>query len=403
MLADSLGASSADGISLAAATIDHGLRAESADEADAVAQFCSARGIPHLIRRWGGDKPKAGLSAAAREARYALLMDIADELDATAILTGHTLDDQRETVAMRAARSDDHDNLGLAGMAEEVLLQRRRWLLRPFLSTRRADIRLALVERDIAWLDDPSNTDPHYERVRMRQALATEALSVSREIFEAGERRRRLSEEAAGFLRRHATLQQGVLAHIGPAGLDEPQDVLRHGLAALAAVLGGREHGLRRESLDRIMAFVGARRPGRITAGRVIFDMRREGLYMQRENRGLPSVDVLPGEDTVWDGRYRIDNASDDVLRIASMATDREAGAKLFPDVPPSVAFRAMSVMPKLESLAGALSGRVRMEVMAPFERFLPSFDLEMARQIGVLLGCNDFPLSPVNVSRRKS
>ncbi len=406
LLVDALGHVSGDGPKLFAATIDHGLRADSAKEAATVAAFCQSRNIPHSIRLWEGAKPKTGLSAAARAARYRLLMEVADAVDATAILTGHTFDDQRETVAMRAARRDDEDNLGLAGMADQVLLQRRRWLVRPFLSTRRADIRLALEVLGLSWIDDPSNADPHYERVRMRQALASEAVSVAQEIGEAGRRRRRLSQEAAGLLHRHATLRQGVLTHIAPAGLAEPEQVLRHALSAFEAVLGGRDHGPKTDSLERIMRFLGSGLPGRITAGRVIFDRRREGLYLQRENRGLPSLIVAPGEAVIWDGRFRLRNGTTGPVRLSPLLSDREEAQALFPDVPPSVAMRAMSVMPRLE--AGGGEGRhaeaLHFEpVMAPFEDFLPEFDLELAREIGVLAGCDTFPPPPFQTSKRKS
>jgi tRNA(Ile)-lysidine synthase len=406
LLADALGSASADGPKLFAATIDHGLRAESAREAQAVAAFCQSRNIAHNIRRWEGEKPRTGLSAAARAARYRLLMEIADAVDATVILTGHTFDDQRETVAMRAARRDDEDSLGLAGMADQVLLQRRRWLLRPFLSTRRADIRLALEVLGLSWIDDPSNADPHYERVRMRQALASEAVSVAQEIGEAGRRRRRLSQEAAWLLHCHATLRQGVLAHITPAGLAEPEQTLRHALSAFAAVLGGRDHGPKTDSIERIMTFLGSDLPGRITAGRVIFDRRREGLYLQRENRGLPLVVVAPGQEIIWDGRFRLRNGTTGPVRVSPRVPDRSEAQRLFQDVPPSVAMRAMSMMPRMEAAGG--DGTITdalyfTAVMAPFEDFLPEFDVELAREIGVLAGCDTFPLPPFQTSERKS
>jgi tRNA(Ile)-lysidine synthase len=404
LLNDILGEPSADDVRLFAATVDHGLRPESAAEALDVASFCKARGIPHEIRRWQGSKPKTGISAAAREARYALLIEVADELDATAILTGHTFDDQRETVAMRSVRSEDPDNLGLAGMAERVLLQRRRWLARPMLSTRRAEIRDALVARGISWIDDPSNTDSHYERVRMRQALAAEAVSVSREIEAAGLRRTRLSEAAAQILRDHVNLRQGALALIDRAGLAMQPDVLRHLLSTLAAVLGGREYGLRRETGDRVMEFIASGAPGRITAGRVIFDRRREGLFLQRENRGLPQIDLLPGQEVIWDGRFRVRNSTPEVLHIAPLPVDRERAAMLFHETPPSIAMRAMSVLPHIAGDKIDLSDRFAVEpVLAPFDRFLPQFDVTLAREIGILLGCDELPPAPIHDSDRKS
>ncbi len=404
-LHDILGGPSADGVCLFAATVDHGLRPESAAEALYVASFCKSRGIPHEIRCWQGSKPKTGVSAAAREARYALLIALADELDATAILTGHTFDDQRETVAMRSVRGDDPDNLGLAGMAAQVLLQRRRWLVRPMLSTRRAEIRTALVAREIPWIDDPSNTDVHYERARMRQALAAEAVSVSLEIEAAGLRRTRLSDAVAQILRDHVNLRQGVLARIDPDGLASAQpDVLRHLLGTLAAVLGGREYAFRRDTGDRLADFVASGALGRITAGRVIFDRRREGLFLQRENRGLPQIDIPPGQEAIWDGRYRVRNLNSDVLHVAPLPADRERAVMLFPDTPPSIAMRAMSVLPHIAGGKTDVSPLFSMEpILAPFDRFLPQFDIMLAREIGILLGCDAFPPAPVDDSDRKS
>ncbi|WP_440408724.1 tRNA lysidine(34) synthetase TilS [Neorhizobium petrolearium] len=448
------------GISLFAATVDHALRPESAEEALSVAALCSRLGIAHVIRRWEGEKPEAGLSAASREARYRLLAEIADEIDATAILTGHTRDDQAETVAMRAARSGREDNLGLAGMAEAVLLERRRWLLRPLLKTRRADIRAFLTNEGESWIDDPSNLNPHYERVRVRGKLATEGSFDAAALTRAVKRRTALSDAAARLVHDHVTIRLGVLAHLAPAGLAGDGAVRRHALSLLSAVLGGRAHALRGESMNRVMAFLDSGRPGRITAGRVIFDLRRDGLYLARENRGLMPLHVPPGQAAVWDGRYRITNGSACEIIVGPTVPDREEALFLFPDAPPALAMRAMSVMPWVEansrfSPAGrrwsegpdeggeareqnaepaaltpphrlstarhfsppgrrgsspiassqpCTAGQIHIKpTLAPFDRFLPQFDLNLASEFAVLLGCDVFPPLPVKDSARKS
>ncbi|WP_042775617.1 tRNA lysidine(34) synthetase TilS, partial [Sinorhizobium fredii] len=99
-----LGTAEFDGFSLVACTVDHALRPESADEAAAVGAFCAELGIPHHICRWPGDKPLAGIQAAARRKRYDMLAEAAAIFRADCIATGHTLDDQNETIAMRGAR-----------------------------------------------------------------------------------------------------------------------------------------------------------------------------------------------------------------------------------------------------------------------------------------------------------
>lgn len=116
-------------ISLCAATVDHALRATSADEAHEVAALCASLGIPHTIMIWQGDKPKTGIMAAAREARYGLLATAATDLKADLIVTGHTLDDQRETLQMRGMRTEQVST----GIADAVLFDRRFWILRPLL------------------------------------------------------------------------------------------------------------------------------------------------------------------------------------------------------------------------------------------------------------------------------
>lgn len=148
------------GISLSACTIDHDLRPGSAREAAWVSALCARYGIPHITRRWEGEKPVSGLQAAARAKRYDLLADAALVAGADAILTAHTLDDQAETVAMRAERAPE--GVGLSGMADAVLLNGSIWLLRPFLALDRAAIRTFLADEGEGWLDDPSNVNPRF-------------------------------------------------------------------------------------------------------------------------------------------------------------------------------------------------------------------------------------------------
>lgn len=404
--------SEGSGLSLFAATIDHALRPESADEAHAVAALCDRLGIPHFIRRWEGEKPRTGISAAAREARYRLLLEVADEVDATAIATGHTLDDQAETIAMRAARGEGDENSGLAGMAGAVLLDRRRWLLRPFLETRRSDIRAFLIREGHGWIDDPSNVDPHYERVRVRGRLTQESPFDAAAPAMAAARRTALSDEAARLVREHVTIRQGVLAHLAPAGVQGDEASGRHALSLLAAVLGGRAHALGSESMDRVMAFLDSGQPGRITAGRVIFDRRRDGLYLVRENRGILPLHIPPGDTAIWDGRYRITNAGPDEMIVGPTAPDRDEALTLFPGVPPAIAMRAVAAMPFIETNAvisvedrenrQVTERSIVSPVLAPFDRFLPQFELRFGIELAVLLGCDGFPRLPVKDSWRK-
>ena len=312
-LSDALKAEPASAISLCAATVDHALRPQSADEARDVAALCRSLDIPHVIKVWRGAKPKAGIMAAARDARYALLADAAAEFGADIIVTGHTLDDQRETFAMRGQRSA----LNMTGIADAVLFDRRVWIARPLLSSLRADIRAMLELRGIGWSDDPSNEDTRYERVRTRQALAGEGISIAG-IEAMTSSRMALDEAAARWIDAHVDVHAGMLVRVGIAGLSGDRAVLGHGLARLAAVVGGQAFALGAEQIGAVLDFLAAGRLGRMTAGRVVFDLRRDGLYLARETRGLLPLTVGAGERGVWDGRFVVVNRSDIEVTVAA-------------------------------------------------------------------------------------
>lgn len=149
-------------------TVDHGLRADAAADAEAVRQAATALDLPCDILTWTGPKPRSGVQAAARAARYRLLVERARALGLEALATAHTADDQAETILMRLARGSGLR--GLSGMTEMAT-----WLglplLRPFLAVERALLRAALAARGVGYRDDPSNADPRFERVRWRALM----------------------------------------------------------------------------------------------------------------------------------------------------------------------------------------------------------------------------------------
>ena len=160
-----LAADWSDGVMLDVVTVDHGLRPESAQEAEFVHETATALGLRHQTLRWTGWNGQGNLQNVARLARRHLIEAHAAESDA--ILTGHTGDDQAETVLMRLARGSGVD--GLAGMAARE--RHGQMWLRPLLDQRRADLRDYLRDRGAEWVDDPSNDDLRFERIKARQLL----------------------------------------------------------------------------------------------------------------------------------------------------------------------------------------------------------------------------------------
>ena len=153
---------------LVAVTVDHGLRAEAAAEAREVKRLARTLGLEHRTLRWTGVKPKAGLPAAARSARYRLLARAARQSGATHILTAHTRDDQAETLLMRLLRGS-----GIAGLAAMARESERDGVLlaRPFLDVAKSQLIATLTRARLGFADDPTNRDLHFTRPRLRALM----------------------------------------------------------------------------------------------------------------------------------------------------------------------------------------------------------------------------------------
>jgi tRNA(Ile)-lysidine synthase len=373
-------------LTLHACTIDHGLRTGSREEALWVEALCKRYGVPHITRRWEGDKPGAGLQAAARAKRYALLVDAALDVGADAIVSAHTRDDQAETIAMRAERAPE--GIGLSGMAEGVLLNGSVWLLRPFLRVDRFMIRTFLAAQRETWIDDPSNANPRFERVRVRQRGSVPGAT------RANGERAAVSQRAADFVAGNVRVEHGCFLLAPPAvdvTLSDP--AAWRGLLLLAVTAGGRVHGLESASAERLRDFLASGRLSRTTAGRVVFDRRRDGLYLYRECRGIEALLVPAGATGVWDRRYRVANPTDRAVIVTATGDRETRGAGLR-----GPALRAGRALPSLTFEDGgrvADAGVTVEPVIAPYAAFLPLFDLPLANALADILGGAPFPSPP--------
>lgn len=396
------------GFSLAACTVDHALRPQSAREAEDVAAFCAALGIAHRICRWEGAKPSTGIQAAARNKRYELLAEAADALGADCIAIGHTRDDQQETVAMRIARGKGDgagdgqgEGHGGAGMAASMLYGRRIWVLRPFLGLARAEIRSFLQARGVSWIDDPSNANPAFERVRVRARIATSGGMPT--PLGNGRQRAASSARAAALIEKRIRVHEALVAEVSArhAGeIDDPD--WRRALLTVASVLGGREHMPAFATVQRLSQFLRSGEPGRMTAGRVVFDRRASGLYLYREARNLPVLAVGPGRQGTWDGRFTVKSCGPAVT-VAADASGRLWTQRLIDaGLPAGIAKRGSTVAPEIASTdgAGLAFGEAPAQVeyhIGLYDTFLPGFDRIMADAVAVSFGRDRYPAPPVH------
>lgn len=349
----------ARGGSVLALTVDHGLRPEAAEEARQVAAWLAPLGIDHRILRGALSRPGGDVQAAARRLRYGLLLDTCREEGILHLLLGHHRDDQAETLLLRLARGSGLG--GLAGMAA-VSYRAEARLLRPLLDVPRAALEATLRGRGQPWIDDPSNRDPAYARVRLRRSadlLAAEGLTAERLAATAarlGRARQAIEDAADALLAGAVVIDPRGWAHLDPVPLRAaPEEVGLRVLADLLCAVGGREHPPRGERLERLRETLGS--AATLHGCRLVSAGNR--LLVVREARGIDHRHGLRGGDALlWDGRFRL-RLVDDAPEVAIgplRATDWSVVARACPTAAGAVPAPARRSLPAVYDASGLLS-----------------------------------------------
>jgi tRNA(Ile)-lysidine synthase len=224
-------------------SVDHGLRAEAADEVRFVLETARHHHLPARGLRWEGPRPTSGIQAAARQARYRLMRDAMAADGADVLVTAHHLGDQAETVLMRLAHGSGIE--GLRGMDRLATVEGCD-LFRPLLGVAPDRLGQIVTAAGLTPVSDPSNLDDDYERVRWRrmlpllaaQGLDAERLSrFARRMGEADAMIERQADAAREGLVRAAGPHACRIEHAGFARLDRPVAVRL--LARVLADVGG--------------------------------------------------------------------------------------------------------------------------------------------------------------------
>lgn len=309
------------GTELRAVTVDHRLRREAAAEAEHVARFCASIGVRHDTLVWDHDEIAGNLPDQSRRARYGLIAHWAKERGIGHVFLGHTADDQAETLLMELAREAGLD--GLSGMRPEWSADGIRWQ-RPLLPVGRAELRDYLDRQGICWIDDPSNTDESYQRVRARKALASlaplgigaEGLArVARNLAAA---REELVVAALALATRIARTEAGTV-RIGRAGLMAAgEDARRRLVVAALRWTSGADYAPRAEALGRLMAAMAAGRSATL-AGCSIRTGADEVSFL-RELKAVGGIETGTGD--LWDKRWRLTGPHDPGLRIRALGAE---------------------------------------------------------------------------------
>ena len=286
------------------ATVDHGLRAASADEARMVARVCADLGLEHTTLSWQGWDHRGNLQNAARRARRALLADWAGAQGLTAVALAHTRDDLAETFLMRLGRGAGVD--GLAAMRplwHEQGVQFRR----PLLAASRDHLREYLRGIDAEWVDDPSNEMDRFDRVRVRKALkllaplGIDPVRLADVAAHMSQARLALEAGAEALMRECVTARAGIL-WICPEIFDAPLDLQRRLLQQVIAGIHPQDYAPRGPALvalrDRLQRGVAGQLAG------CHFTVHGGAILAFREGKTLQRLDA----DQVWDGVWHVGN-----------------------------------------------------------------------------------------------
>lgn len=291
---------------ITALTVDHGLRAGSADEAAQVGRWLAARGIAHRVLAWSGAKPEAGIQAAARAARRALLSGYCRERGILHLLLAHQADDQAETIAMRIVGDSGPD--GMAGMAAIVEQDAVR-LLRPLLDVRHEQLVALLREARQEWIEDPSNRNPRFSRSRLRDDAVPPDEALAAASTWGRERQEREGQTAAFLARAASVYPEGWIALDLGLLRDTPEDLMRRAVLRAVMSVGGLAYPPRGDSLARLVGELrDAGSPaGGHTLGGCVLRVSGNRLQVLREPAAIATdTPVGKSDDYFWDGRFAV-------------------------------------------------------------------------------------------------
>ena len=297
---------------LTVVTVDHGLREAAHAEAEQVAAWADAAGLPHHLLTCREIATESRVQEAARDARYEQLQRWCHANDAQAIVLAHTLDDQAETVIMRLARGSGVD--GLAAM-RMITMRDDIALCRPFLTVSKQRLIATLETLGRNWIDDPSNVDERFERVRVRAAMPSlAAIGLTPDMLaQTAERMARARDALDGSVDEAITRA----VQVSPAGFcvinhhaltTLPDEIAMRILERCLIAVGGGRYAPRQARLVRLH---GQFKDGVFTAatlGGCVIRRHDDGIVIVRETRRrTPSqLEVSSGQSVLWDGRIRV-------------------------------------------------------------------------------------------------
>jgi len=320
------------GVTLHAVTVDHGLRKAAAAEAKVVAGFCAGLGagpgVDHTTLRWTDWDGKGNLQDQARRARYGLMTTWAKKRGIDTIALGHTADDQAETFLMRLARGSGVD--GLSGMQQRRKVGGINWV-RPALFLYRQHLRDYLGRHDIKWIDDPSNEDERFERVKARKVLkALAPLGIDAERLAGTAQDLQMARRALEIQTRNAAVEIATIDR-GDVVLERkrfrllPEEISARLLSHAMCWVSCAEYRPRRMALADVGHAIHSNKAS--TLHGCLISPKKSEIRIMREHQAVK--DVICPTDAIWDNRWQVCGPHAKGLELRALG---EAGLAQCPD-----------------------------------------------------------------------
>ncbi|MEQ9694672.1 tRNA lysidine(34) synthetase TilS [Shimia sp. SDUM112013] len=361
-------------VQVVAATVDHGLRPEAAEEAAKVAAICAGLSIDHSTLHWRDHPGGGNLQDAARAARYRLLADWAGEQGVDVMLLGHTQDDLAETFVMRLGRRAGVD--GLAAMAP-LFKRNGQTFARPLLPVSRAALRALLTTRGVAWVEDPSNDDLSYDRVRIRKALGVLAGAgiTPADLAEVSHNMSRVRDALDAQVRALAdatvTLDRGDVLISLPPLQTAPAEITRRLFVTALQWVSGAPYSARRAPVHAMLQGLFQGQGGTLQGCLVTV-----AKGQCRVTREFAAVRDLRVKGPVWDNRWRLNGPWQDGDALRALGEDGIAALPGWRE----------SGQPRASLLASPSVWRGDTLVAAPLAHYNASWDAELLPERAVFL-----------------
>lgn len=279
------------GHDIEAITVDHGLRPEAATEAEWVSELCKSIGVPHRIMRWTEHDDIRNVQGDARNARYDLIREWADERGISQVAIGHNEDDVAENWLIREQ--------GILPVIERGGLV----YFKPLLNFSREFIRNELRTAEQTWFDDPSNDDEHYARVKMRKKIRQNPDIREEALMNAKDHVRKVMNDSAvarEMIGHDVRVTRRGTVAINPESVVNQPEIAKVIIRAALRITGDLNPSIRGRSISRAVQSI-ADGKGFSLAGS-IYDPKRAEFF--REKGRAPITTMT--DRGVWDGRWEI-------------------------------------------------------------------------------------------------